>query len=280
MKFTRKPKILPKPVAPNSAERDYLRYINKYVKLYIDLMRTGLEEIIPDLKETAGKEMPQVRMDANVESRVRKLFDKIQAQLDDSFSDAMLRRWAKNMVGNVNRNSKKNTTRAIKAGYKKTGEVPNFEPLMQDGKLSPYFENVVDENVGLIRSIPLHRLEPFKNQLVAVITKDRSYSEIKKIIIKHFGATRARAALIARDQVGKLNGQLNKYRQQQLGAKRYIWRSSADARERKDHRRLNNTVQLWSRPPIVNRSTGERGHPADDYQCRCWAEMVLEDILE
>lgn len=283
-KIRRQPR-LPKAKPPDSAEREYLRFLNKYVQKYIDLMRQGLSEVVPQLKGVAADELPMVRkdafrMDENIEARLKRLFDMIGVELDKSFSDFVLRRAARAMINNVNKSSKLNTQRQVKAGYPKDKESPDLEPLMTDKKLSPYFDNVVDENVGLIKSIPRAKLETFKNQLVSMITQDATHAQIRDAIAKNFDLTKNHAALIATDQVGKLNGALNKYRQQQLGGRRYKWHTTKDGRERPDHRKLDGKVFFWSRPPIVDSRTKQRGNPGDAIRCRCWPEMILDDILD
>lgn len=280
------PKRLPQPVQPDSQEREYLRFLRLYSNTYQKLMREGLEDLLPWLKEEAAAALPVAqprtdsltprvnRFDANSEKELRALFDSVRKALVSIFPDSTLRKWAQAMVGSVNRLSKRNTVKTAKAVQ------ADVEPLMRDGELTPYFQTVVDENVGLIRSIPEERLTAFKNKLVAALTRDATQAEIREMIQDNFRTTKAKAALIARDQVGKLNGALNKYRQQQLGGKRYKWRTSNDSRVRHDHERLDGKIFSWDKPPVVNRTSGRRGNPGDDYQCRCWAEMVVEDILE
>jgi SPP1 gp7 family putative phage head morphogenesis protein len=95
-----------------------------------------------------------------------------------------------------------------------------------------------------------------------------------------FEVSDSRAELIARDQVLKLNGQINQARQTAAGVTRYRWSTSKDERVRvvnpktgrgSDHAHLEGTPQSWDAPPITNESTGETNHPGEDYQCRCIA---------
>lgn len=244
-------------------------------------MRAGLSDIIPGLREETSEEQPRVdsirrniRMDANVEKKVGDLLDSVQAQLEKDFPDALLAHWARAMTNHVSKVSRKNIAKTAK----KVGL--EIEPMMHDRGLSPWVQNIVDENVGLIRSIPLKKLPVFKNSLVALITADATKDDIMNMIMKNFGMARSDARLIARDQVGKLNGKMNQYRQQSLGGTRYRWRGSRDQRERADHLRLEGKIFKWDSPPIVDRKSGRRGHPGEDYQCRCRAEMVIEDILD
>jgi SPP1 gp7 family putative phage head morphogenesis protein len=287
---TRRPSRLPRPTAPDSAQREYFRFLNKYVSAYIKLVRQGLAEIIPDLKEEAEvlPKLDSTRMDANIEERIGALLDQVDPKMAIMFPDSVLRKWALAMIFKVNRLNKKNTQKNFESYFKKKEEVPDFEPLLSDKKLSPFFENIVDENVGLIKSLARYRLPSIKNSLVALVSKDAPQAQIAEMLQNKFNATKSQAALIARDQVGKLNGQLNEYRQKQLGAKRYIWRTVKDERVRKlykgrpgpDHKHLEGKICYWNKPPIVNTKTGKREHPGQDFQCRCWAEMIPDDILD
>ncbi len=59
----------------------------------------------------------------------------------------------------------------------------------------------------------------------------------------------------------------------------YIWRIDPEElpRTRLGHRRLNGRMFSWDDPPVVDSTTGERGHPGLDKHCRCWAEPVPDE---
>ncbi len=95
--------------------------------------------------------------------------------------------------------------------------------------------------------------------------------------------SKTRATLIATDQIQKLNSNLEQIRQQNNGISRYIWRTRRNARVREDHSRLEGCVFKWDQPPVTVRSgkrSGERNHAGEDINCKCWAEPVVDDILE
>jgi len=79
---------------------------------------------------------------------------------------------------------------------------------------------------------------------------------------------RVRAAVL------RLTGLINRLVQEALGIETYKWMTRGDGRVRMMHRALNNTVQRWDRPPIIS-PDGRRGHPGDDYNCRCVAIPVV-----
>lgn len=77
-----------------------------------------------------------------------------------------------------------------------------------------------------------------------------------------------RARLIARDQMAKLNSDMNEYRQRQIGVEQYTWRTIMDGRERPHHHERNGKVFQWDKPP-------PGGHPGREINCRCRALAII-----
>lgn len=86
--------------------------------------------------------------------------------------------------------------------------------------------------------------------------------------------TKNRAKFLARDQVGKLNGNLTMLRQANLGIEKYIWRTSGDERVRPTHSANDGKTFSWNNPPA------ETGHVGQDFSCRCSAEPIFDDVIE
>jgi SPP1 gp7 family putative phage head morphogenesis protein len=90
---------------------------------------------------------------------------------------------------------------------------------------------------------------------------------------KQFDFTRNRARLIARDQVGKLYGQINAARQQAIGVTHFVWQTSNDERVRDEHEERNGKTYSYANPP-----DGEL--PGQPIQCRCVANPILTEAPE
>ena len=83
-----------------------------------------------------------------------------------------------------------------------------------------------------------------------------------------YRVSKSKAKLIARDQTGKLYGEINQARQDEAGITSYIWRTSMDERVRDEHAEREGQEFEWCAPP-------DDGHPGIPIQCRCEAEPVL-----
>ena len=130
----------------------------------------------------------------------------------------------------------------------------------------------IAQNVALIRSIPQQFHYRVQNLVWEAVRTGQSTAWLKEQLQHEFHLAASRAKLIARDQIGKLYGQLNMVRQVDAGIKHFRWRTVGDNRVREKHRQLEGKVFSWD--------TGANGlYPGQDYQCRCWAEPVWEEIV-
>jgi len=147
------------------------------------------------------------------------------------------------------------------------------DPFAREPWLNDVVTSFSKENVALIKSIQDKAVTDIEGMVQRGIKQGQRAETIRKQVEGQFGTTRARAKLIARDQVAKLNGQLTERRQTALGIQEYIWRTSLDERVRQSHRTKEGKKFRWDKPPL------DTGHPGEDYQCRCVAEPVFGDLL-
>lgn len=148
----------------------------------------------------------------------------------------------------------------------------------------------VRRNVGLVKSVGRDQLERLETAIREADKTGLQVAPLRQQIQESFALPRARAELIARDQVLKLNSQITQERQKAAGIDTYIWTTVKDERVRgrpgglwaasqANHWALDGTRQRWSERPITNPVTGARHHPGEDFQCRCQALPDVERIL-
>lgn len=154
--------------------------------------------------------------------------------------------------------------------YRTVTEIDVFqdEPFLQS-----QIEAYVEQNVTLIKSAEERYFTEIQNEIFSGARQGLSTKDISARIQKRGDVAKSKADLIARDQVNKLNGQLSKLRQTSIGVEKYIWRTSLDERVRPEHRVREGQIYSWDEPP------GD-GHPGEPINCRCYAEPILEDLIE
>lgn len=136
-------------------------------------------------------------------------------------------------------------------------------------------DNIKLINTGLIES-DLERpalLEDIASTIDVAHRAGVRVEVLTKRLRDRFDVSESRAELIARDQVLKLNGQINNERQTKLGITEYKWSTSKDERVRPMHLALDDRIFSWDDPPEVG--PGRHEHPGGDYQCRCVAIPIM-----
>ena len=112
----------------------------------------------------------------------------------------------------------------------------------------------------------------------------------KKILESTNDYTKKKAQFIARDQVSKLNGAINKMQQKRVKVNLYVWNAVGDARTRNSHSKLDGVICSWDDPTIYYKVEDNKlvkykrlasmfiGNPSDDYQCRCFGLPFIPEL--
>ena len=253
------------PVIPASADREYRRIVNAYM----GLLNEALETELPKFTET-------YRRERNAEVR--------ESRRNDSATDIMLaiaaaftategfglRRRLESLANLTRKLTVKEWKKAIKATL--------AIDIREDYYLGDFYAEQllvwVRENVDLIKTIPHDTLSKMRDIVYDGYVSGKTTTDMMKDIRRVYRVSKRRALFIARDQIAKLNGAIQRAQQMDAGIKEYIWSTVRDERVRKSHRELNGKKFSWDEPP--ENSDGRKCHPGQDFRCRCIGRPVFE----
>lgn len=151
------------------------------------------------------------------------------------------------------------------------GEALSVDVVGNEPWLNDAIANFTRENVALIRTIPEQFFSDLEKNLSKEIADGARWEDLAAAVEDRYSVSESRAELIARDQVSKFNGDLNRTRQTELGVDRFIWRTMGDERVREEHQQYNGNTYEWSDAP--------EGGPGEPIQCRCYAEPDVASAL-
>lgn len=280
-----KPRRLPQAREPRGIQLQYTRALLQIVREWNNAIETILIPALPALVAAQVAGLPDARQDAPADD-IEAQLEALALEFNNRVSDPRLRVTTEQVASQVSDFNRREFSRVVTAGL-------GVDPLGAQPALANQTAAFVTDNVRLIKSIAEDQLADVQNIVFRGARRNVSVSEITRQIRERSGISERNAKRIARDQVQKLNGELEQSRQQEIGVTRYIWKTSVDEKVRgskkgtvfgpgsgaTQHAKLHNTVQRWDKPPIVNERTGETGHPGEPIECRCRAEPVLDDVL-
>jgi SPP1 gp7 family putative phage head morphogenesis protein len=260
----RRRKRLPRVHYPKALEAEYAARIverAKMVRWAIAPLVSALPSLFAEMAAATGQ-----RMDA---SRSAVAVRQAQARLAQATKRNPPERVVRTAAKRVDDYAAAGLRRQVAAG---TGVEP------PRGMKVPGLNQIMDEfaarNVQLITNIDDRAMFEVSMIVQNGVGGAKRVEDIADEIQKALGVSEQRARLIARDQVGKLYGQVNAVRQQALGIKRFTWRTVGDEAVRTEHEALNGNEYRWADPP----DDGKFGPvlPGEAIQCRCSAEPVLD----
>lgn len=267
---------MPKPPRVIPLEQRYMANLSLLLDRFRQIVWAGLDPVLPRVTDNS-----KLDDDADL---INLAFQHIKDSVHNQIKPADTKTIAEAAAMAIN-----------KANQDYYGELLNrvlgVNPIMMEPWLEPEVKLFVAQNSSLIQSLPTEGLADIEQLVFRESQRGLSPQQMRAKINEQFDVTENRARLIARDQVGKFNGQLTKLRQENLGIDEYTWRTSEDGRVRSfsnsdgysDHKHLDGKIFKWSDPPVTvfkGKRAGERNHPGQDIQCRCHAEPVLKKFFK
>lgn len=269
-KFTGQRYRIKKPAAlgyPSALEIQYRKQVRESAEFLTSLIEKHLMPAIPALLREAGTE----RVDAYTDT-LDSIINTIRGEYGERYSEDQIRFLASEHANRVSNFHRNRLTRILSNSI-------GVDIFMTEPYLQTELRSFVQENVDLITSIPEDQFSAVRLMVKRGVRSGQTIKDTEKQILREWGDVlkdkpKNRAELIARDQNGKLFGQLNHLRQTELGIQKYIWRDVDDARVRPNHAAKDGKEFFWNKPP------SDTGHPGQDYQCRCWAEPIILSALD
>ncbi len=259
-KHTKRRRI-PKQQYPKLIEADYAKRIIDLLARSREVIRQHTKEL-PSLVAAAQRE----RQDAGESGRIKELIARAKRALEEKVQPTEIEALAK-LFG-----ERTSTFQRVQLG-RQTRAALGVDVFASDRKVPTLIQHFAAENAALIKTIPQDQLSRVEKLATRAITGGTTVDEFTKQLDEGFDVSERHARLIARDQVGKLNGQLNEYRQTDLGIESYIWQTAGDERVREEHQALDGKEFRWDDPP-------EEGNPGEPIQCRCTAQPNFSSILD
>ncbi len=264
---------IPRQLPTRGLERDYLHDLLVMMSparaLVNDLLVPQLRSLQQEagIRDDADDDTHGMRLDAWAD-RVDQIMDGVRVEYVRRVPRTRAREHAREAAGKTERHNREQLNRQFRS-------LLRLDVIGGDPQLEGMSKAFVQENVRLITSIPERYFDDVETSVIRAFRSGQRAEQLADKIGERYDVSSSRAALIARDQIGKLNAQVNEIRMTNLGIARYTWRTSKDERVRESHAELEGEVFDWDggrQPP--------EGHPGMPIQCRCSPEPYLADILD
>jgi SPP1 gp7 family putative phage head morphogenesis protein len=244
--------------------------------------RRALEALIRKMTDTYEREIKKLyarpiakeyfAQDESISSQAKILLTELSKRFEDLFNFK-----AKGLAESMLNDASATSASSLKTSLKELSGGLTLKTDILTGELKDVLKASIQENVGLIKSIPAQYHKQAEGAVYRSITSAQGQKDLIPFLRKYKGMTERRARNISDDQYRKAYTAINKGRLQKLGFRRFEWRHYLGSAEpRKLHMRLNGQVFRFDNPPVIDDTTGERGFPAQLPNCRCTMAAVVD----
>lgn len=260
------------PQIPATCEREYYRLSNQYMRL----LKKTMEEGLPLIKQAYMKEMEQQRADgfrtdakSALFNAIDKAFNEMRERLKKQISQFDLRKKLEKLAKQMQRMTAQEWKKAVKQSL----GINIYEDYYMGDFYRDGLTRWIEENVRLIKTIPEDSLGEMEKLVREAYENGMTTTELMKKIQKQYKMDKGHARFIARDQISKLNGQIQRAQQQDAGIEEFTWCTCGDERVRSSHKALEGIVFKWNDPPngLI---------PGQDFNCRCIGRPVFRKNVQ
>ena len=260
-------KKLPKQLPPDRIKAEYAAALGRLVGVRTRAAFEPLLAELPRIIMNAHAALKHDRRDASDEiERARALIEEAKRRLGASISKGEIEALAQKFAAQTSSYQRIQLARQTKAAL-------GIDLFAADTKVPAIADAFVQANVSLITNLPARIAGEVENAVTNAVQTGMLHGDLADTLESKFQFGEDRSKLIARDQVGKLYGQINASRQQDLGVSQFVWNTVGDERVRDEHEERDGETYDYDDPP-----DGEL--PGEPILCRCWAEPVFDGIVD
>lgn len=207
----------------------------------------------------------------------------VSKNIGDSWFSEAVKRLKDKVTGAVDAIAEKLASKTVKAQQRESDAQLSAQlesmtgldlrGLFRDEDLRQSVDEAVAANVALIKSIPSQYADKIEALILKGLQEGKRAESIAEDVKALGHSTDARARLIARDQLGKINSRISQIRQQRLGITHYRWSTSHDERVRSSHRLRDGQIFAWDSPP-------PDGHAGQPIRCRCVSLPYMDHLVD
>jgi SPP1 gp7 family putative phage head morphogenesis protein len=251
-----------RPIGSRSADTDALRVI------IVGVIDGGAEERAALLMAARGAQSRLTNDDLGFRDAMRQF---------RTSQDTRLGRAKGAIVGFVNRVIARFDGRWVQAVKAAIGI--DISTVAQASDLQPTAALIVQKITAGIQGLASDVADGIEAGLISLIVSGGTAKAQATLLLERVAKARKAAGRAAKGEMEALNAVLNEFRQTQAGITEYEWWTREDERvrgnpgglypkARPSHYARHGQVFAWARPP-------ERGHPGQDYGCRCVARGIV-----
>lgn len=264
-----------KPLNYNASQQ--LRYQRALTKLTREMTKEVTRRIMALFRTEHSKEFFEQQKKATMDASITSKAKKVMNELTRSFTQ-LFKQKAPTLAENMLNGSLATSETTLKTSLKQLSGGLTLNTGVVPKGMEDVAKAIINENVSLIKSIPVEYLNDVEGAVMRSITAGEGAPDLEPLIKKYSGQTDRRVRNLALDQTRKAYNAINKQRMQAVGVKKFEWVHSGGGQfPRKSHQALDGRIFSFDDLPLKGEEGFVNGqYPGQAINCACTMVPVIE----
>jgi SPP1 gp7 family putative phage head morphogenesis protein len=285
-------------IYPWAQERQYAKKLNKWISPFVK----AVEEYISGQAESILRGDSAIKTDALPGQGFTLLSKTLTGWIAQYYPDPETNRSPSGIMMGLGDTASGVKQAADREWGKQTKPVLGFQFNTSETWWKTLRDNWAEANFKLIKSNVDNYVTRVNDLVEKAVTNGISYQTLMADLKKIGGQTEGYVLRrIARDQIGKLNGQISKAQQTDAGIDEYTWQTAGDERVRGNpaghfpkaipsHYIMDGKLCRWDDATVYSEDKGKtwkkrtdkmpQAHPGMEIQCRCTAIPYMDNLIK
>ena len=229
-------------------------------------------DIIREVKAAFRESSFKSAMDAGITTQARIRLNSLREKWEVRFN-----KLAKESVAKMIARVDKNSLVTLNQSLREVSKGLEIDTAYSDQRLIDVIQASTQEAAQLIKRIPSQYLDQVQGEVMRAITSGRGMQDLVPFFKQKYQGDVRWARHVAMDQTRKTAASINQVRLQKFGVEEYVWVHTMGSRyPRKDHIAMSGKTFRYDDPPVIDKRTGERGHPGTAVFCRCVSRPLFK----
>jgi len=274
-------------IYPWAHERQYAQKLNKWISPFIK----AVEEYISGQAESILRGDSATKIDVLPGQGFTLLSQTLSGWVAQYYPDPETNRSPSGIMMGLGDTATGVKQAANREWGKQTKPVLGFQFNTSETWWTTLRDSWAKQNYDLLKKVSTEYVRNVNRLVESAVTNGISYQTLMQdIVAAGLKPKGYQARLIARDQIGKLNGQISMAQQTDAGIDKYIWQTAGDERVRNTHREIDGKLCRWDDATVYSDDRGKtwkprtagmpKVHPGMEIQCRCTAIPYMDDSIK
>lgn len=170
----------------------------------------------------------------------------------------------------------KTTTSEVKKSFKKANYQVGVSQTYTEAELLQIAKEYTENTQLYVKNFLQDEINLMRKEVWQNVESGKRARNLEGFLQERFDVGKRKAKFLARQETSLCVNAQKRTLYDRADVVSYIWQTSEDNRVRHDHKELDGKIFTYNQKAVVNKLTGKKANPGEDWNCRCVDRPIIK----